>query len=121
MSSPIVHLELSTQNASAAKDFYNKLFGWEFVDHDKGNMIYSTFQPSSGPGGGIFSMPELPTFWLAYVAVEDINAATERAVSLGASIHRGPVEIPHVGWITIFADPTGAPIGIFQPKPTLTM
>jgi predicted enzyme related to lactoylglutathione lyase len=80
-----------------------------------GGMIYSTFKPSSGPGGGLFSMPEMPTFWLAYVGVEDINAATEKAKSLGAAIHKGPMEIPTIGWFTILADPTGATIALFQP------
>ncbi len=65
MSNPFVHLELCTGDTAKAKEFYSKLFGWEFVDNDMGNMIYSTFKPSSGPGGGIFSMPDMPTFWLA--------------------------------------------------------
>jgi uncharacterized protein len=118
MSNPFVHLELSTSDVSKAKDFYSGLFGWEITDNDMGNgMIYSTFKPSSGPGGGIFSMPGAPTMWLAYVGVEDINAATEKAKSLGATIHKGPMDIPNVGWATILVDPTGATIALFQPKP----
>jgi len=118
MSNPFVHLELCTQDTQKAKDFYASLFGWSFTENDMGNMIYSTFKPSSGPGGGIFSMPNMPTFWLAYVGVEDINASTEKAKSLGATIHKGPMEIPNVGWATILADPTGATIALFQPAPS---
>ena len=122
MSNPFVHLELSTSDTAKAKAFYSSLFGWEFTDNDMGNnMIYSTFKPSSGPGGGLFSMPNMPTFWLAYVGVEDINAATEKAKSLGATIHKGPMEIPNIGWMTILADPTGATIAMFQPKPGSNM
>jgi hypothetical protein len=117
MSNPFVHLELSTSDTAKAKEFYSGLFGWEFTDNDMGGgMIYSTFKPSSGPGGGIFSMPNMPTFWLAYVGVEDINAATDKATSLGATIHKGPMEIPKVGWMTILGDPTGATIALFQPN-----
>ena len=116
-SNPFVHLELCTTDTAKAKEFYGQLFGWEFNDVDMGSMIYSTFKPSSGPGGGIFSMPGMPTFWLAYVGVDDINAATEKAKSLGATIHKGPDEIPNVGWMTILADPTGATIALFQPTP----
>ena len=116
MSNPFVHLELSTSDVPAAKAFYSGLFGWEFVDNDMGGgMIYSTFKPSSGPGGGFFSMPGMPTAWLAYVGVEDIHAATEKGVSLGATIVKGPMEIPNIGWMTILGDPTGATIAIFQP------
>jgi uncharacterized protein len=116
MSNPFVHLELCTPDTTAAKTFYTSLFGWSFTDNDMGQMIYSTFKPDSGPGGGLFSMPGMPTFWLAYVGVEDINAATEKAKSLGATIHKGPMEIPNIGWATILADPTGATIAMFQPK-----
>ena len=116
MSNPFVHLELSTADTAKAKAFYSSLFGWEFTDNDMGGgMIYSTFKPSSGPGGGLFSMPDMPTFWLAYVGVDDINASTEKAKSLGATIHKGPMEIPNIGWFSVLADPTGATIALFQP------
>jgi predicted enzyme related to lactoylglutathione lyase len=116
MANPFVHLELSTQDVAKAKEFYSGLFGWAIVDNDMGDMIYSTFKPDSGPGGGMFSMPGVPTMWLAYVGVEDINASTDKAKSLGATIHKGPMEIPGIGWATILADPGGATIALFQPK-----
>jgi uncharacterized protein len=115
MSNPFVHMELATPDVPKAKEFYSGLFGWTFTDNDMGNMIYSTFHPSSGPGGGIFSMPGVPTFWLAYVGVEDIHASTDKAVALGATIHKGPMEIPKIGWMTILQDPVGATIALFQP------
>jgi hypothetical protein len=116
MSNPFVHLELSTPDAAKSKAFYSDLFGWTFKDEDMGPAgIYSVFHPSSGPGGGLYSMPGMPTFWLAYVGVEDINASTEKAKSLGATIHKGPMEIPNIGWMTILVDPTGATIALFQP------
>jgi predicted enzyme related to lactoylglutathione lyase len=119
MSNPFVHLELCTADANKAKDFYSSLFGWQFTDNDMGgSMIYSTFKPSDGPGGGVFSMPDRPTAWLAYVGVEDINASTEKAKSLGATILNGPMEIPNVGWATVLQDPTGAGIALFQPHPS---
>jgi uncharacterized protein len=118
MANPFVHLELSTTDTKAAKAFYSGLFGWEFTDNDMGGgMIYSVFKPDTGPGGGLFSMPDMPTFWLPYVGVEEINAATDKAVSLGATIHKGPMEIPHVGWMTILVDPQGATIALFEPAP----
>ena len=116
MSNPFVHLELTTQDVAKAKDFYGKLFNWKFEDNQMPGMVYTTFKPDSGPGGGIFTMPGAPTSWLAYVGVDDINAATDKAKSLGATIHNGPMEIPNVGWATVLADPTGATIALFQPK-----
>lgn len=116
MANPFVHLELNTPDTAKAKAFYTGLFGWQFTDNDMGNMIYSTFKADSGPGGGVYTMPGAPTAWLAYVGVDDINASTEKAKSLGATIYNGPMEIPNIGWFTVLADPTGATIALFQPK-----
>ena len=119
MSNPFVHLELCTPDTAKAKQFYSGMFGWTFTDNDMGNdMIYSTFKPSEGPGGGIFTMPGMPTFWLPYVGVQDINQATEKAKSLGAKVHREPAEIPNVGWFSILVDPGGATIALFQANPS---
>jgi uncharacterized protein len=117
MANPFVHLELTTPDVSKAKAFYSGLFGWTFEDHQMGpDMVYSTFKPDSGPGGGMFTMAGVPTMWLTYVGVDDIKAATEKAKSLGATIYKGPDEIPNIGWFTVLADPTGATIALFQPK-----
>ena len=117
MPNPFVHMELNTPDVPKSKDFYSAMFGWTFSDMDMGGgMIYSTFKPDSGPGGGVFTVPGAPTMWLGYVGVEDIKASTEKAVSLGAKTIRDSMEIPHVGWFSILIDPTGATIALFQPN-----
>jgi uncharacterized protein len=118
MANPFVHLELNTPDLPKAKEFYTALFGWQFQDMDMGAPagIYSTFKPETGPGGGVMTMPGGNQGWLAYVGVEDINAATEKAKSLGAKVCMGPQEVPNVGRFTIITDPTGSTIAMFQPK-----
>ena len=64
----------------------------------------------------MMSMPGGSHAWLAYVGVEDINASTAKAKSLGGTICMGPQEIPNVGWFTTLTDPTGCTIAMFQPK-----
>ncbi len=117
MSNPFVHLELTTPDLAKSKEFYTKLFNWTITDNNMGDgMNYATFKPTDGPGGGMFTMPGVPTMWLPYVGVEDINAATEKAKSLGATIHRGPHEVPNMGWFTVLADPNGTAIALWQTK-----
>jgi uncharacterized protein len=118
MANPFVHLELNTPDLAKAKTFYSALFGWEYQDNDMGPLgIYSTFKPSEGPGGGAYSDPNGGNRgWLAYVGVQDINQSTDKARSLGATILIGPQEIPGVGKMTIFQDPTGCNIAIFEPN-----
>lgn len=118
MANPFVHMELNTPDPAKAKAFYKELFGWQFQDMDMGpGGIYSTFKPDSGPGGGLFSMQGAPTGWLAYVGVDDIKKATEKAKSLGAQVFMDSQEIPEVGWFSVVSDPTGGRIALFQPKP----
>jgi predicted enzyme related to lactoylglutathione lyase len=61
-------------------------------------------------------MPGVPSFWLAYVLVDDIGAATNKAKSLGAKIVKDSVEVPNMGWFTIIEDPTGAALAFWKPK-----
>jgi uncharacterized protein len=117
MANPFVHLELNTSDLAKAKAFYAGLCGWQYQDNDMGPAgIYSTFKPDTGPGGGMFSIPDAPTGWLAYIGVDDIHAATEKARSLGAQVFVDSQEIPQVGWMSVMNDPTGSRIALFQPK-----
>jgi predicted enzyme related to lactoylglutathione lyase len=63
-----------------------------------------------------YGMPGAPSMWLAYVLVDDIDAATAKARSLGAQIVKEVTEIPNVGRFSIFIDPTGAMLALFKPK-----
>src|SRR5882762_5035075 len=115
MSKPFVHLELNTPDLAKAKEFYNKLCGWTYEDFEMGPPAgtYSMFKPSSGPGGGIYTMAGAPTAWLPYIGVEDIKVATDKASSLGAQIIVNNQEVPGHGWMTILVDPTGASIALW--------
>ena len=62
-------------------------------------------------------MPGAPSGWLAYVLVDDVGAATAKAKSLGAAVMRDDVtEVPNAGSFSIITDPTGAMLGLWQPK-----
>jgi predicted enzyme related to lactoylglutathione lyase len=118
MAHSFCHLELCTPDLAKAKKFYGDMFGWSFTDNDMGPMgIYSTFKPQDGPGGGMYQMPGAPPSWLAYVSVDDIDEATDKAKANGATVTRDVTEIPHVGWMSILTDPTGAAIALFEPAP----
>ncbi len=101
-----------------AKAFYSSLFDWKITDSDMGGgMVYSTFKPTDdSPGGGMMQhpMPGAPSYWLAYVLVDDVDASTQKAVSLGAKIAVGKQEVPNMGWFSIIIDPTGASLGLWQ-------
>jgi predicted enzyme related to lactoylglutathione lyase len=119
MANPFVHVELNTTDPGKAKDFYSQLFDWEMEDMQMGpSGTYTSIKVGDGTGGGLLKnpMPGVPSFWLAYVLVDDIGAATRKAESLGAKIVKDSIEVPNMGWLSIIADPTGAALGFWQSK-----
>ena len=61
-------------------------------------------------------MPGQPSFWLSYVNVDDIHAATPKAKLSAATIIRDVMPVAEMGWPIIFIDPTEAPLGLRQMK-----
>lgn len=61
-------------------------------------------------------MPEDPDAWLPYILVDDVEAATKKAASLGGTIVHEVMEVPDMGWFSVIVDPTGAAFGLWQPK-----
>ena len=79
---------------------------------------YTMINVGEGTGGGIMQhpMPGAPSSWLAYVLVDDIAAATEKAKSLGATVIKEVTEVMGAGWLSIIVDPTGAALGLWKPS-----
>jgi predicted enzyme related to lactoylglutathione lyase len=118
MPNPFCHVELNTTDLKKAKDFYGKLFDWKLEDMDSPRGAYTIIKVGDGTGGGMMKnpIPGAPSFWLAYVLVDDITAATKKAKSLGANVMKDVTEIPGIGSFSVLADPTGAHLALWQPK-----
>jgi predicted enzyme related to lactoylglutathione lyase len=116
VSNPFCHVELNTTDVDKAKAFYGKLFDWKLEDVP--NASYTMIRVGEGTGGGLMknAIPGAPSFWLAYVLVDDIEAATKKAKSLGAIVVKDVTEVMDFGWFSIIADPTGAHLALWKPK-----
>ena len=83
-------------------------------------MVYNEIVVDGKHVGGIFKMgPEfgpIPSHWMAYVAVEDVDARAARVAELGGKIRVPPTDIPNVGRFCIIDDPTGATISLITLK-----
>ena len=117
MANPFVHMELMATDVAKAKAFYGTLFDWKLEDIDMGTMTYTMIRVGDGTGGGMMKnpMPNASTSqWLAYVAVADVEAATNKAKSLGAKVMKEVTDIAGAGRFSIISDPTGAMLGLWQ-------
>ena len=121
MANPFVHVELNTNDVAKAKSFYGKLFDWKLEDiaSEATGGTYTMIGVGEGTGGGLMKnpMPNAPSFWLAYVLVDDIEAATKKAKSLGGKVMKDVTEVMDMGWLSIIVDPTGAALGLWKAKP----
>jgi predicted enzyme related to lactoylglutathione lyase len=117
MANPFVHVELMTSDVARAKKFYSGLFDWRLEDIP--GMDYTLINVGEGTGGGMMKsvQPDAPSTWMAYVAVDDAVAATEKARDLGATICKEVTEIPGIGWFSVITDPTGATLALWQMNP----
>ncbi len=114
--------QLVATGANAA--FYAKLFGWQptpFVPNGmpEGNAPFTLFKTDPNMEGGVAGMvqkqnPEMPSLWIPYVVVEDVDAALAKAIALGATIRTPVKSIGEMGRIALIHDPEGAVIGFHE-------
>ena len=116
--------ELITTDTKASAEFYSRLFGWQptpFVPKGapSGGPPYTLFKTDAndmGLGGMLQApAPGIPTHWLAYVVVENVDQSVAKAVGLGAKVLAPVMSIGEVGRIAIIQDPQGAAIGLHEP------
>lgn len=112
--------ELATSNVQAAKNFYGKVFGWDFSDQTVGDMTYTMIKLADKQCGGIWAIPknqekQISPHWLAYILVSDLDVSLEKASANGASIMKPASNVGDFGKFAIITDPTGASIALWQP------
>lgn len=109
--------ELMTHDAEGSKRFYSEVFGWT-IKEPKEMPNYQEFNTSTRAVAGMLvmgpEMKEVPTCWIQYVTVPDVDAAAQTAKNLGANIVAGPQDIPNVGRFATVIDPQGAAFSLFK-------
>jgi uncharacterized protein len=118
MGNPFVHVELMSTDVGKAKSFYGKLFDWQLEDMIMPDMTYTIVGVGEGTGGGLMQnpIPGAPSMWVPYVLVDDLQAATAKAKSLGATVMKEATEVEGMGTFTIVTDPAGAMLGLWETK-----
>jgi hypothetical protein len=116
--------QLNAKDTAKAKAFYTALVGWKTQDDpmgpEFGGGYYTTFMKADGPAGGMMAIPpmpgseHIPSHWLPYFAVSDVDASTAKALSLGGKQHVPPTDIPGTGRFSVLADPQGASFALIK-------
>ncbi|MEO1265583.1 MAG: VOC family protein [Pseudomonadota bacterium] len=112
--------ELVTHNPAAARDFYETTLGWTFEAEQGDAMTYWVAHADGVPVGGLMGFTgerpaDMPSHWVGYIAVDDVDARVAAARSAGATVLRAPFDVPFVGRVALLKDPTGGYIGWVTP------
>jgi predicted enzyme related to lactoylglutathione lyase len=110
--------DLATTDAAGAKKFYGELFGWTFDDMPAGpGMTYSMCKLGKETACALYEkgaeMKDVPSHWAAYVTVDDIEATTRKAATLGKVV-KEPFDVMDVGRMSVVQDPSGAVLCLWQ-------
>jgi uncharacterized protein len=112
--------ELNTWEPEAALAFYSRTLGWEFEPATTSEGAGYWVARSDGQAvGGIYELTEpsyegVPSHWMTYLAVQNIEQAGSDTVKAGGSVMREPVRIPGVGRLAVVSDAGGAVIGLIE-------
>ena len=116
-------IELSSSDMVQARQFYSHLFGWQALEIPLPFGGYYTMFQQDGlnvAGGGPLQDDQLeagiPSYWLCYLNVEEIEVAAERIGSVGGAVVMPPMQVMEEGWLALIQEPTGAMLGLWQAK-----
>src|SRR6202162_1199585 len=116
----IAWFDITTANLPQSKEFYGKLFDWQF------NPVQGTDQAAEiiagGTAVGTLRVAEgkiSPFNGVVYVQVTDIQASCKTATQQGGTVVPGfPFNLPDgTGAIAVVVDPAGHPVGLYSRTP----
>ena len=110
--------ELISRDGSGSTSFYTQLFGWQVETMDMGEgLTYNVFNAGERPVGGMLPMPpeagQMPTMWMSYITVENLEESVAKAQSLGARVLKDVTRLP-MGSFAVISDPQGATVGLWE-------
>jgi predicted enzyme related to lactoylglutathione lyase len=112
-------VDLGSPDLDASVDFYSDLFGWEVPPSENVEQTGGYRRATKGGADVAGMMPLMqegqPPAWSNYVSVDDADATVAAVKAAGGTVFAEPMDVMDLGRMAVFADPTGAVIGIWQP------
>jgi hypothetical protein len=123
MAQPVVHFEVIGKDPDRLRHYYGQLFGWTFntpspvanevsEPNSYGFVELVTTDDGTGIRGGVGGGEGYDSHALFYVAVPSVEAALQRAESLGGRRTMGPATSPSGLVVGHFTDPEGTLLGV---------
>jgi predicted enzyme related to lactoylglutathione lyase len=115
MPNPVLHFQLSSRQSEATAAFYRQLFDWKMnAVPGMGYHLIETEAKQGIQGGIQEAKAEEPVEITFYVQVQDVQAALDKAQSLGAVITQPKLEVMPELVVGMFKDLEGRNIGVMH-------
>ncbi len=110
-------VDVACPDLQAGRAFYSALFGWDIVEGppEAGGYSVAFLKERTVAGVGPQMNPAAPPAWTNYVNVASADTSAEAVVEHGGTLLVAPMDVLDVGRMAIFADPSGAVLGLWQP------
>jgi predicted enzyme related to lactoylglutathione lyase len=112
-------VEFGSPDLDASIEFYGGLFGWDVPESENSEQTggYRLAMKGGRPASGMMPLMQegQPPAWTTYVSVENADATAAAVKEAGGNVITEPMDVMDLGRMAIFADPTGAVFGIWQP------
>lgn len=116
----IAWTDLTVPDATAVRDFYQAVVGWQAEPVDMGGYSDFNLLPNEGghPVAGIChargSNAGLPAQWLIYIVVADLDHSLEQCRRGGGAVVAEPKGMGSYGRFAVIRDPAGAVAALFE-------
>jgi hypothetical protein len=113
-------IDLTVPNAGEVRDFYSSVIGWKPENVAMGGYNdYNMTSPTNGePNAGVCHKravnANLPSVWMAYFIVANINESISAANKLGGKILVEPKNMGGQGKYAVIEDPAGATCALYE-------
>ncbi len=109
----LAHAEIPSTNLDKSKDFFAKMFGWEFKPFGNGYLLFNTHK---GFTVGLKKVDKVAKgeATIFHVRVKTVEDYLKKAEENGGKIFRGKTIIPAMGAYALINDPDGNVIGLYQ-------
>ena len=113
--------EISARGIDRVLPFYQRVFGWTPKPTGSPEQPYTEFQVDGESIGGAVEMnamapADMPSYWLVYFTVDDVDATYRKALDAGAREMLAPMDFPG-GRMAMVSDPQGAAFGLMTLTP----
>jgi len=114
MGNAVVHFEIGGPDDKPLTDFYGQLFGWDMRPFEGGGYTMIDTQGGGGINGGIGKSQTGEPWSTFYVEAADLQAALDKANSLGGTTAMPVTDFGGAVTIAMFNDPDGLLVGLVQ-------